>query len=480
MNWLQRILLALHYEPEVWAAYLLGQMFNERASGIPPKPRYSGLPLRLVAYTRELIRSVRFKLSAREHPSVDVLVIAQTANQASSLATTVKHLRSQGVSVHAVTSGHSAITILERFACDEHEWITLSPVGVLKVALLTIIRTPVIWWHLAGKDQRLGQWFLDEFLRCHIYLVYFDKKLATINPRLILVSNDHNTPQRCLLALARVKGIKTAYLQHASVSQLFPALVFDYSLLDGEKAMHTYIKCESNKPDIAAKPNQRHLFLTGQKKSIHRSKEVSSNTVGLAIKPLDNMQDVMKIATAISQAGYPVLLRWHPAMSREKADEFRKACSSNPSVTFSEPLLEPVGNFLAQLVVLVAANSSIHLEAAVAGLVPIYFEISPVSTRDYYGFVKNGLSAEAKDIDAIIHLIGEVIAGHRKIDSIAVQTYSATYDTEWEGREGELAGSIIKDLLDGIEPADCWGYAGVLGSVISQKIDAMESQESRN
>lgn len=203
---------ALRYEPEVWAAYLHGQyaqtVFNETKG----KPRYTGLPLRLAAYGRSLLRLVRLQTTIRDKKSVDIFVFAQTANQGNSLSTTVAHLNKARISIHRVT-GHGAASASSEFADNDCEWITLSLVDVIRVVVLTTLRAPIIWRHLSDKDRRLRQWHFDAFLRCHIYLVFFEKALAATNPRLILMSNDHNAPQRCLLTLARVKGIKTAYMR---------------------------------------------------------------------------------------------------------------------------------------------------------------------------------------------------------------------------------------------------------------------------
>lgn len=467
MIWFSTVLRALRLEPEVWAVYFLGQKFNEAAYRILDKPRYSGLPLRLAAYGRGLLKFIRFQSPGGFDRPADIFVLALTANQANSLITTVTHLRREGLSVHCVT-GHDAASAPSAFGDGNCHRIALSLVDSIKVVLICFLRAPIIWRQLAAKDKRLRKQYFDAFLKCHIYLIYFEKALTSINPRLILMSNDHNVQQRCLLSLARVKSIKTAYVQHASVSRLFPALVFDYSLLDGQVAMDTYIDCNSHKPESAPLPDRQHIFLTGQKKPVQRCCSSEATTVGFAINSLDDVRDVMQVVNSMTDAGYDLRLRWHPGMGLAKVEEIRDFCLVTPSVGLSDPLIETVGDFLSQIRVLVAANSSIHLEAAVAGVMPVYFEMSPVSTRDYYGYVKNGVSAEAKDIDELRDLIDDVLRGSRTLNPNSVQAYSATFDTEWEGREGELAAGIIKSLLEGADPAQCWGYAGVVKSSESQ------------
>ena len=60
--------------------------------------------------------------------------------------------------------------------------------------------------------------------------------LKKYNPKILFLSNDHSPFNRCLLHHSKSMGIKTIYMQHASVSDKFPPLEFDYSLLDGQES----------------------------------------------------------------------------------------------------------------------------------------------------------------------------------------------------------------------------------------------------
>lgn len=461
MRWLRTIWRALRIEPEVWAVYLAGQQSKEMPHVIEAKPRFSGLPLRIAAFGWGLLKALRPPRKSDLPSAVDLLVFAQSENQANALSSTVKHLRQYRVSVFPVTTGGAAITSRELNA-EKTEWINLSISDALKVVVLAFIRAPVIIWNLRGKDARLRKWHIDAFFRCHIYLVFFDKLISSVQPRIILVSNDHNAPHRCLLALARVKGIETAYMQHASVSKRFPRLVFNYSLLDGAVAAAIYSACEGNGPAASLLPSQRHILLTGQKKWIKKHDVGSSRTVGVAINALDQAEDTERVVNELIESEYSVRLRWHPGMSRARTEEITAMLSGASSLTFSDPSVESVSEFLGRIAVLVAGNSSIHLEAAIAGVVPVYYEMSPVSAPDYYGYVKNGISLEAWDIDQLGSKIGEILIYSAEPDRRAVQAYSATFGTEWEGREGELAADILEHVLAGADPAQCWGYLGVV------------------
>jgi hypothetical protein len=256
-------------------------------------------------------------------------------------------------------------------------------------------------------------------------------------------------------------------MQHASVSKMFPRLVFNYSLLDGAIAAAIYNACEGNGPAASLLPSQRHILLTGQKKWIKKHDVGSSRTVGVAINALDQPEDTERVVHELIKSEYSVRLRWHPGMSGARTEEITAMLSGSSSLAFSDPSVESVSEFLGQIAVLVAGNSSIHLEAAIAGVVPVHYEMSPVSAPDYYGYVKNGISVEARDIDQLVEKIGDILVHSVKPDRRAVQAYSATFGTEWEGREGELAADILTHVLAGGDPAQCRGYLGVVDQDIA-------------
>ena len=59
--------------------------------------------------------------------------------------------------------------------------------------------------------------------------------------RVLVLANDHNDINRCLIFNALEKGIKTVYVQHASVKRGFPRLDFTYSFLDGKESLDKYL-----------------------------------------------------------------------------------------------------------------------------------------------------------------------------------------------------------------------------------------------
>ena len=69
-------------------------------------------------------------------------------------------------------------------------------------------------------------------------------------PKAIVFANDHLIIARSMLLAANHLGIKTYYVQHASVSDYFPPLEFSHSLLEGMDSKLKYEKCGEVKSKI--------------------------------------------------------------------------------------------------------------------------------------------------------------------------------------------------------------------------------------
>src|SRR5690606_38668060 len=101
--------------------------------------------------------------------------------------------------------------------------------------------------------------------------------------------------------------------------------------------------------------------------------------------------------------------------------------------------------FMDLLHCLIAGNSSIHLEAALLGIQPIYHEITAGEMSDYYGFVCHGLVKQAQTLDDLMAAVKN--SGQSTgPDQNAVRYYSATYGTQWYGREGDLVAESLIQL----------------------------------
>ena len=234
------------------------------------------------------------------------------------------------------------------------------------------------------------------FCEAYSYVPYFLDLLTKAKPKIVIVSNDHSLDCRSLRLAAEILGIKTLYFQHASVSNIFPPLEFDFALLDGSIAYKTYISCyKNNKNNSRVKKNAKKckVLLTGQKKFIHKNlKPFRFKTlfIGLAINELDDFSHLSLLLNNLSLAKVKCSVRLHPNQDLSFVKELKKYMKNKNWIIFSDSKKQSVNNYLKNLDVLIAGNSSIHLEAALAGLPTFYYEMSDnVIKPDYYNYVKN-------------------------------------------------------------------------------------------
>lgn len=441
MGWYKDINTILAHEPEPWLAYLHGQQINNLPHLSNKAPRFRGFFLQVTGFlTRVLLQTRARKQKELEIPTKYYFYIG-SRNQKSSLEDTITSLRQKGQSVTVVC----ATTALDHKQSNDYIPFQLSILDALRTGLLFIRRLIPLYKSLKSIHAISIDWHFSIYCGSFKYLVYFYRTLKKLNPEFVITSNDHNVDNRCLLAVAHHLRIKTVYLQHASVSTLFPALRVNYAFLDGKSAADTYRLCEENRPNSLHHAPSPMILLTGQKKKLTRTKIKAEKFIGIAINIIDDLNSAINVANSLLEIGFKIYLRWHPAQNANDIAKLRRVFNDNVQVILSNPMHEPVSAFLSKINWLIAGNSSIHLEAALSGVLPIYYEFKAASHPDYYGYVKNGLAYAARDIDeilAIIHKNKPKLNEHTN----AIRYYSATYLTEWDGKEGELVSVCLECL----------------------------------
>lgn len=439
MGWYKDINAILEQEPETWLAYLYGQQLENIPYLTRSKPKFMGWLVRLCAYCLFLARHFAFLQPGASKIKADYVVFAGTANQMSSLEGTTDVLKEKGLRV--VEVGHGKLLNTKD---QQARYIPFSFTAqdVVKSLVLLLRNGPALYKELQGKHPASLGSYLDRFFSTYTYLVYFHRILRRTRPDYVITANDHNPANRSLLAVAHYLGIKTVYLQHASVSPLFPALRVDYAFLDGRCALDTYRECEKNQPATHRKVPTPKVLLTGQKKHLVRTDSNKSKAIGVALNLLDNRIAAIQLVKDLAEAGQELRVRWHPGQSEMDIRQYITAFGNMSRVAVSNPKTETVSDYLAQISWLIAGNSSIHLEAALAGVRPIYFELTPTDIPDYYGYVMHGLATPVNSIAGIWQMVKA--AGSDEGPAVeAVRYYSATYLTEWDGREGALVGKCL-------------------------------------
>lgn len=441
INLFKASLKALKHEDELSLAYLHGHKLKEIPHLINEDTSIKGVFLKSASFFWFLIKRMELISPKKWGGNKDVFLFSGSANQFNSLASTIKAISKLNISYDLI--------VTHPFEGDYNfNKLTITPKIALVSFLLFICRAPFLWLKLNNKKMNMEIKFsFNVFCMSYIYVPYFLSVLSENKKvKLVAMSNDHNVDNRSLRVVAELLGIKTLYMQHASVSSVFPPLKFDYALLDGQIAFDTYIECASIGNEKKAKTS---VYLSGQKKKVKRKAITSESQIGLAVNALDDIEYVLKFLEVFLSINITVIVRTHPAQSKIFIDKLEKYIVKNKLVSWSNSKTQDLSLFFSSVSCVVAGNSSIHLEAALARLATFYYEFNQVINKpDYYGYVKNGVSFKLNEADFISSLEEGVEYCNSQIRLESLKSYSETYSTEWEHKEGELSALIINNILN--------------------------------
>ncbi len=255
-------------------------------------------------------------------------------------------------------------------------------------------------------------------------------------PKAIVFANDHLIIARSMLLAANHLGIKTYYVQHASVSEYFPPLEFSYALLEGMDSQLKYAKCGEVKSIV---------HLCGMSKFDQFSKQLNVKkkvgVVGFAFNLIDEIEEVFKFVSQLIEdnSNLKILLRAHPGDSRNM-ELFR-------NFSFSDSKTEPAFNFLSKIDCLISGESSIHLEAVLLDVYPLHFSFDKKIQFDYYGFVKNNLVEHFPDINDLNEKLKELQFMKPKVQQRAIP-YNAAIGSDFYGSTSKKIADIILDTMN--------------------------------
>jgi len=446
MQWFSDACSIFKIEDETYMSYWRGQHLDKLPHVKNKKPIVEGLPLQVFLFVYRLFRNYRPFGDVPKERHIDFLFFAGSQNQMVALQTSLIELKERKIRTCAI--GERFVVKIEKCS-GYYEPLSYSLADIGKALFLLIVRGPDLWLKLRREyDALTRRRFFVDFCRSYIYVPYFLKVLKRSEPKFIVVANDHNVANRSLIAVAHYLKIRTVYLQHASVGNLFPALRFDYAFLDGMASLDIYEKCRDNRKATQLGYPLPKIFLSGQKKPIR--KEPSShaaNGIGVAINILDDIDDTIRLVKVIVNAGLKVSIRWHPMQDSVSVAKIRKAFFDNKNITLSDPASNSLQDFFSACFVLVAGNTSIHLEAIVVGVPTVYYQISPVLVPDVYGYVANGLADCVESTSELITYLKSITDTGFSADKFsAVRYYSSSFGTEWEGREGILVAETLERI----------------------------------
>ena len=271
------------------------------------------------------------------------------------------------------------------------------------------------------------------YLVCRIWL-------RAINPRIVNVANDHMVYTRSLVIAAKAESIPSCYFQHASVTENFPPLDFDYAFLEGLDALYKYDRC----------PTGVKVFLTGMPKadkyflSINKAARVTR--VGICPNQLDDETKVDKLISTLVNT-YPeisIILRPHPGYF-DRGNGVWEIIAKRNNIFLSNSRTEMIFDYLIKVDAVIASNSSVLLEAALVNVLPLYFEFSK-QVSDHYGYVKMGLCSKFETIDELTSYLDVVFQKKPDGTRNRAKYYCATIDTKYDGYSCEMASTLLDNI----------------------------------
>lgn len=293
-----------------------------------------------------------------------------------------------------------------------------------------------ILFHFYKRNKKFTLAYFDLIYYSIGYYETFKKTLTSEKPKLMVFSNDHNYDSRALLMACTELNIKTVYVQHASVTPLFPPLSFDLNLLEGDDSLNKYKQCGSisGKTQFVGMPRFDKYF------HLIKPEQRTVATIGVAFNMIDHLDSVYKILEYLStQTNYSITYRPHPREARnlERFRELKRIKKSSDS--------ETAFDFLKKQDVLIGGSSSILLEACLLNVIPIYYHFES-AFNDVYGFAQNGLAHTLNQISDLDEILNE----YKKTINVRAKAkyYNATIDTIDDGKSSILALKLIKQFVN--------------------------------
>lgn len=258
-------------------------------------------------------------------------------------------------------------------------------------------------------------------------------------PRAIFISNDHTASSRGLILVAKDMGIRTVYFQHACVTEIFPPLRFDLSFLYGTYSRNIYQSIGEVEGEVFAIGNPTY---DDYKKEIMNKKR--SYKIGIAYNSLDQLAGVEYVVRELEDRikKYGICLRPHPADGRKIA--------FHGEFSVSNPRSQSSRDFLKEMDIIVAGNTSLLLEAACMNVLPLQYNFSAYDPHlsDYYGFISQGLAIYCGSIEEIVDKIDNFVSERVKDIRNRAKAYDASIGSEYEFHVKErIFSTLDKQLL---------------------------------
>lgn len=250
--------------------------------------------------------------------------------------------------------------------------------------------------------------------------------------KVTVFANDHTSPIRSVIQAAKDCSISTLYTQHASVTKLFPPLIFDYNFLDGKESFEKYLDCGKITGSV---------FLSGSPRFdyICNIQEKERNSIGIAFNILDDVKKVYKTCSFLVDHKFTIEVRPHPRQRGIDWKPFKEL-----GISISNPVAESPFDFLNRQRCIIAGSSSIHLDSALMRVPSIIYNWTNGSLRDSYGYCVNNLVLSVNSDDELVDILHNISLQPKEL----VQYYVSSFGTSFQGKTSLLIAGFIDALVD--------------------------------
>lgn len=405
-------------EIDLLSMFIENKDYSELKSEYHTKNIWLNTAISIMRFNIWILCKIKIKLQYNDKKN-DVLMYAGTNNQLAVLLKIQNTFLARKMQSVLLTNCKSKAPNV-----NEVIRIAITPIEFLKFNYLLFKRRKQLIRFVKEGHNGLQR----QFLKAQLYTLIFHKRITSIKPKLVFMANDHNPENRALLRVAQLLRIKTAYVQHASVSDIFPPLEFDLAFLDGEISREKY-RIGHNEPGHSLRQK---TYLSGNLRVHHRPTLETAKYIGITINKLYSPEKLNEIVEELSKNGKSVLIRWHPGSS-SKLKKFLQTEYLSEKVEFSDPQKENINDFCNRCISVIGGNTGALLDVVISRTTAIYapFLDHLLMTEDTYGFYKNRIVLRATNTSEIAILINEINLPKPS----SVRRFSASFRTSYEGQE---------------------------------------------
>lgn len=405
----------------------------------------------LARFVLGVLRAVRVRRTPEGVKTVPILAPVGTVNQ-SRVIEAIGPL--EFLATVAVTENAPPCDL--RLPLHRAYWLSLKYLSATSKAAKAARGYQALGWKYQGQEYALTPGYYEVSKR-------FIKDRGT---RLVLLPNDHVMRHRAFERAAAAVGCRTAYVQHASVTERFPPLRTTYALLDGLDALEKYVSAGTSATTVylTGSPLHDQLLTVG-------SQRLPAAGIGLCLNLLDEPSVVKEVVGRFAAVGMDqkLIVRTHPR-DRRLWSHFL------PGVEVRSAVAEPLTSFLQDVQVVLAGNSNVHLEAAIFGRPSLLVELSK-SVEDHYGFVAAGL-VEKIEVEDVVEAVNDLWEVSPKVDRRhSLRRFSAVMGTPWEGRSGALISQLLGSLADGAVSSPHFPFSFGIGEMTIYTVSEMADFE---